>query len=308
MVLSHYFDSAKFTSFTRRLKRWNFKRVPRGPELGAYYNKNFIRDQPELVQQMRYRMDGKFDEGKKSGEEKNEEKDNLEDQKKNEENDESEDQTEKEGEAQQSPLTKELVQEQKLKEQKLQDQKLQEQKLQEQMPAKIPSPNSQEVQANESLRHISQGPTLNQHMHVPFPRINTNFAYIQDRPLPLPKRPKVPKMNVPPTIHKSNSAAPNEINRNHPALLSKGYEIQRELLMNRSMLSHEVATGRPASGLGPTSSSTMSNHMHSNNHNNHMLLEVERAGRIERIIEAERILGLARLNPDHHGRNAAFPN
>lgn len=255
-------------------------------------------------------MDGKFDEGKKSGEEKNEEKDKLEDQKKNEENDESEDQTEKEGEAmaQESPLTKELVQEQKLKEQKLQDQKLQEEKLQEQMPvlpAKIPSPNSQEVQANESLRHISQGPTLNQHMHVPFARINTNFAYIQDRPLPLPKRPKVPKMNVPPTIHKSKSAAPNDFNRNHPALLSKGYEIQRELLMNRSMLSHEVATGRPASGLGPTSSSTMSNHIHSNNH---MLLGVERAGRIERIIEAERILGLARLNPDHHGGSAAFPN
>lgn len=39
MILPRYFDGAKFTSFTRRLKRWSFVRVPRGPELGAYYNK-----------------------------------------------------------------------------------------------------------------------------------------------------------------------------------------------------------------------------------------------------------------------------
>merc|ERR1719291_594072 len=54
-ILPRYFDGAKFTSFTRRLKRWSFVRVPRGPELGAYYNKNFVRDRPELVQKMRYR-------------------------------------------------------------------------------------------------------------------------------------------------------------------------------------------------------------------------------------------------------------
>lgn len=33
-VLPRHFDGAKFTSFTRRLKRWNFVRVPRGKELG----------------------------------------------------------------------------------------------------------------------------------------------------------------------------------------------------------------------------------------------------------------------------------
>mmetsp|Transcript_13841 Transcript_13841/g.22673 ORF Transcript_13841/g.22673 Transcript_13841/m.22673 type:complete len:523 (+) Transcript_13841:70-1638(+) len=55
-LLPEYFDGAKFTSFTRRLKRWSFVRVSRGPELGAYYNKNFVRNQPELVQLMRYRL------------------------------------------------------------------------------------------------------------------------------------------------------------------------------------------------------------------------------------------------------------
>ena len=63
IILPRYFDGAKFTSFTRRLKRWNFVRVPRGPEMGAYYNPNFIRGRPELVVEMRYKMDG-FDEAK----------------------------------------------------------------------------------------------------------------------------------------------------------------------------------------------------------------------------------------------------
>jgi len=39
--------SAKFTSFTRRLKRWHFKRVPAGREMGAYYHKDFKRDDPD---------------------------------------------------------------------------------------------------------------------------------------------------------------------------------------------------------------------------------------------------------------------
>ncbi|KAL9178251.1 hypothetical protein ACHAXT_001795 [Thalassiosira profunda] len=53
-ILPAYFDGAKFTSFTRRLKRWRFERVPRGPELGAYYNKYFVRDRPDLVKKMQY--------------------------------------------------------------------------------------------------------------------------------------------------------------------------------------------------------------------------------------------------------------
>ncbi len=44
------------TSFTRRLKRWSFTRISRGPELGAYYNKNFVRGHPGNVKKMRYRI------------------------------------------------------------------------------------------------------------------------------------------------------------------------------------------------------------------------------------------------------------
>jgi len=60
-VLPLHFDGAKYTSFTRRLKRWSFERVPRGPELGAYYNENFVRDRPELVKKMKYKMDGQLE-------------------------------------------------------------------------------------------------------------------------------------------------------------------------------------------------------------------------------------------------------
>jgi len=60
-ILTRFFIGAKFTSFTRRLKRWNYARVPRGPEIGAYYNPNFIRDQPDLVRKMTYRMEGEDD-------------------------------------------------------------------------------------------------------------------------------------------------------------------------------------------------------------------------------------------------------
>ena len=51
------------------MKIWSFVCVPRGPELGAYYNKNFMRDEQKLVQKMRYRMDGQFEDGKKKSEE-----------------------------------------------------------------------------------------------------------------------------------------------------------------------------------------------------------------------------------------------
>jgi len=63
-ILPRFFDGAKFASFTRRLNRWSFARFPRGPEMGAYSNPNFIRNRPELVQKMRYRKDGNFEDGK----------------------------------------------------------------------------------------------------------------------------------------------------------------------------------------------------------------------------------------------------
>lgn len=48
--------TTKFTSFTRRLKRWNFSRVPSGRELGAYYHEYFQKDHPELVKKIVYPM------------------------------------------------------------------------------------------------------------------------------------------------------------------------------------------------------------------------------------------------------------
>jgi len=45
---------AKFTSFTRRLKRWEFKRVPSGGEMGAYFREDFHRDRPEIANKIKY--------------------------------------------------------------------------------------------------------------------------------------------------------------------------------------------------------------------------------------------------------------
>eukprot|EP00569_Conticribra_weissflogii_P006898 CAMPEP_0171330796 /NCGR_PEP_ID=MMETSP0878-20121228/2248_1 /TAXON_ID=67004 /ORGANISM="Thalassiosira weissflogii, Strain CCMP1336" /LENGTH=448 /DNA_ID=CAMNT_0011831171 /DNA_START=267 /DNA_END=1613 /DNA_ORIENTATION=- len=42
-VLPEYFGRAKYTSFTRRLKRWGFKRISNGPHAGAYYHDRFHR-------------------------------------------------------------------------------------------------------------------------------------------------------------------------------------------------------------------------------------------------------------------------
>ena len=85
-ILTRFFDGAKFTSFTRRLKRWNYARVPRGPEMGAYYNPNFKRDQPDLVRKMRYRMEGEDDKVADEAEENLEDQSELEVVKKDNEN------------------------------------------------------------------------------------------------------------------------------------------------------------------------------------------------------------------------------
>ena len=53
-VLPRFFGHAKFTSFTRRLKRWSFTRVPSGPFMGSYYNVNFRRGEHELAARVRY--------------------------------------------------------------------------------------------------------------------------------------------------------------------------------------------------------------------------------------------------------------
>eukprot|EP00566_Odontella_aurita_P012020 CAMPEP_0113553014 /NCGR_PEP_ID=MMETSP0015_2-20120614/15378_1 /TAXON_ID=2838 /ORGANISM="Odontella" /LENGTH=387 /DNA_ID=CAMNT_0000454037 /DNA_START=98 /DNA_END=1261 /DNA_ORIENTATION=- /assembly_acc=CAM_ASM_000160 len=51
-VLPKYFKQTKYTSFTRKLNRWDFTRVTRGPEIGAYYHKFFREGEPTLCTQM----------------------------------------------------------------------------------------------------------------------------------------------------------------------------------------------------------------------------------------------------------------
>jgi len=52
-VMPKYFSrKAKYSSFTRKLNRWNFIRVASGSELGAYHHEFFLRDKPHLAAQM----------------------------------------------------------------------------------------------------------------------------------------------------------------------------------------------------------------------------------------------------------------
>lgn len=52
-ILPRFFSQAcKFTSFTRKLTRWHFRRIPRGPLIGAYYHDLFLRNQEQLCYQM----------------------------------------------------------------------------------------------------------------------------------------------------------------------------------------------------------------------------------------------------------------
>jgi hypothetical protein len=51
-VMPKYFKHSKFTSFTRKLNRWGFTRITRGPETGAYYHEFFQKDKLRLCMQM----------------------------------------------------------------------------------------------------------------------------------------------------------------------------------------------------------------------------------------------------------------
>jgi len=51
-VMPKYFKKSKFTSFTRKLNRWNFTRITRGCETGAYYHECFQRGNLRLCMQM----------------------------------------------------------------------------------------------------------------------------------------------------------------------------------------------------------------------------------------------------------------
>lgn len=71
-VLPKYFRKTKYTSFTRKLNRWNFTRVTRGPELGAYYHEFFQRNSEALCTQMYCKNErAKFAVSKDSTKEKN---------------------------------------------------------------------------------------------------------------------------------------------------------------------------------------------------------------------------------------------
>jgi len=51
-ILPRNFKQSQFTSFTRKLSRWSFVRVNRGPLMGAYFHKLFQRDKPALCLMM----------------------------------------------------------------------------------------------------------------------------------------------------------------------------------------------------------------------------------------------------------------
>lgn len=51
-ILPVYFKQTQYTSFTRKLSRWKFARVPRGPYLGAYFHKLFRKDHKTLCRLM----------------------------------------------------------------------------------------------------------------------------------------------------------------------------------------------------------------------------------------------------------------
>ena len=53
-VLPREFDDVHMASFVRRLKRWDFSRVPFRPQTCAYYHKDFHRDKPELAKKIVY--------------------------------------------------------------------------------------------------------------------------------------------------------------------------------------------------------------------------------------------------------------
>jgi hypothetical protein len=51
-ILPVYFKQSQYTSFTRKLSRWKFTRVSRGPYIGAYYHRRFRANNMKLCETM----------------------------------------------------------------------------------------------------------------------------------------------------------------------------------------------------------------------------------------------------------------
>mmetsp|Transcript_17102 Transcript_17102/g.30192 ORF Transcript_17102/g.30192 Transcript_17102/m.30192 type:complete len:698 (-) Transcript_17102:128-2221(-) len=260
MMLPRYFDGAKFTSFTRRLKRWSFVRVPRGPELGAYYSKNFVRGHLQLVQKMRYRMDGQFEEGKKKSDDKNEENEKLEEQ------------TEKEVESKEAQVedsSPRLIGQANCKPHQNQV-----------LPVIIPNPEIKTLHlTNPQDRPMPLSSTLPKRPKAA-KKTGTAIETLRDHPTTTVEFSSFPRGH--PTLTWPND--PNE---------QRLMEMQQELLMDRSMMPLTVTP----SGASATRSIMGSSSYYTNNSTAQRMrsvsVEVERA---ERILEAEHMLGQNHLS------------
>lgn len=51
-ILPKYFNGTKYSSFTRKLIRWGFDRISKGPETGAYFHRYFQRNNLDLVRKL----------------------------------------------------------------------------------------------------------------------------------------------------------------------------------------------------------------------------------------------------------------
>jgi len=52
-IIPKHFKQTKFSSFTRQVNGWGFKRICKGEDKGGFYHTLFIKDKPELMRQIR---------------------------------------------------------------------------------------------------------------------------------------------------------------------------------------------------------------------------------------------------------------
>jgi HSF-type DNA-binding len=59
-ILPAFFKQTKYKSFQRQLNLWGFERIQNGPEKGAYYHDQFLRDDPGLCRHLTRQRARKF--------------------------------------------------------------------------------------------------------------------------------------------------------------------------------------------------------------------------------------------------------